>query len=115
MLLRKEVSNLEKESIKVMARNREAYHEYFVEEEMEAGIELCGTEAMTLKDKELAEFRRFDELGPGGRLYGIVIQSKHGAHCGAASRRRSFLKVNQSARRCSLLRGARAFSAPSEE
>ena len=31
---------MEKESIKVMARNREAYHEYFVEEEMEAGIEL---------------------------------------------------------------------------
>ena len=28
------------ESIRIMARNREAYHEYFVEEEMEAGIEL---------------------------------------------------------------------------
>ena len=27
---------MEKESVKVMARNREAYHEYFVEEEMEA-------------------------------------------------------------------------------
>ena len=31
---------MDKESIKVLARNREAYHEYFVEEEMEAGIEL---------------------------------------------------------------------------
>ena len=29
---------MEKDSIKVLARNREAYHEYFVEEEMEAGI-----------------------------------------------------------------------------
>ena len=38
------MSSLEKESVKVMARNREAYHEYFVEEEFEAGIELCGTE-----------------------------------------------------------------------
>ncbi len=45
------------ESIKVMARNREASHEYFIEEEMEAGIELMGTEvksiragALTLKD-----------------------------------------------------------------
>ena len=40
---------LEKESIKVMARNREAYHEYFVEEEMEAGIELCGTEVKSIR------------------------------------------------------------------
>ena len=40
---------MEKESIKVMARNREAYHEYFVEEEMEAGIELCGTEVKSLR------------------------------------------------------------------
>ena len=40
---------LDKESIKVMARNREAYHEYFVEEEMEAGIELCGTEVKSVR------------------------------------------------------------------
>ena len=40
---------LEKESIKVMARNREAYHEYFVEEEFEAGIELCGTEVKSIR------------------------------------------------------------------
>ena len=41
--------NLEKTGIKVMARNREAYHEYFVEEEMEAGIELCGTEVKSIR------------------------------------------------------------------
>ena len=35
---------MEQQGIKIMARNREAYHEYFVEEEMEAGIELVGTE-----------------------------------------------------------------------
>ena len=40
---------MEKESVKVMARNREAYHEYFVEEEMEAGIELCGTEVKSIR------------------------------------------------------------------
>lgn len=40
---------LEKANIKVMARNREAYHEYFVEEEMEAGIELCGTEVKSIR------------------------------------------------------------------
>ena len=45
----KEVICLEKESIKVMARNREAYHEYIVEEEFEAGIELCGTEVKSIR------------------------------------------------------------------
>ena len=44
-----EVSNLEKTGIKVVARNREAYHEYFVEEEMEAGIELKGTEVKSVR------------------------------------------------------------------
>ena len=47
--MRKEVICLEKENIKVMARNREAYHEYFVEEEFEAGIELCGTEVKSIR------------------------------------------------------------------
>ena len=43
------MSQLEKDNIKVMARNREAYHEYFVEEELEAGIELCGTEVKSIR------------------------------------------------------------------
>ena len=40
---------MEKESIKVMARNREASHEYFIEEEYEAGIELVGTEVKSIR------------------------------------------------------------------
>lgn len=36
-----------------MARNREAYHEYFVEEEFEAGIELCGTEVKSIRQGTL--------------------------------------------------------------
>ena len=47
------MSQLEKDSIKVMARNREAYHEYFVEEEIEAGIELCGTEVKSIRQGTL--------------------------------------------------------------
>ena len=43
------MSCLEKAGIKVMARNREAYHEYFVEEEFEAGIELVGTEVKSIR------------------------------------------------------------------
>ena len=36
-----------------MARNREAYHEYFVEEELEAGIELQGTEVKSIRQGTL--------------------------------------------------------------
>lgn len=43
----------EKDSIRVMARNREAYHEYFVEEEMEAGIALTGTEVKSIRQGTL--------------------------------------------------------------
>ena len=43
------MSHLEKANIKVMSRNREAYHEYFVEEEFEAGIELVGTEVKSIR------------------------------------------------------------------
>ena len=32
-----------------MSRNREAHHEYFVEEEYEAGIELMGTEVKSIR------------------------------------------------------------------
>ena len=47
------MSNLEKQNVKIVARNREAYHEYFVEEEMEAGIELCGTEVKSIRQGTL--------------------------------------------------------------
>ena len=47
------MSNLEKLGVKIIARNREAYHEYFVEEEMEAGIELCGTEVKSIRNGNL--------------------------------------------------------------
>ena len=40
---------MDKQSINVMATNREARHEYFIEEEFEAGIELCGTEVKSIR------------------------------------------------------------------
>ena len=40
---------MEKQSVKIIATNREARHEYFVEEEMEAGIELVGTEVKSIR------------------------------------------------------------------
>ena len=39
----------EKKGIKVMAHNRKALHDYFVEEKYEAGIELRGTEVKSVR------------------------------------------------------------------
>ena len=38
-----------KEVMKTIAANKKAYHDYFVEESMEAGIELTGTEVKSLR------------------------------------------------------------------
>ena len=44
---------MEKANIKVMSTNREARHEYFIEEEYEAGIELMGTEVKSIRQGTL--------------------------------------------------------------
>ncbi|MBE6983991.1 MAG: SsrA-binding protein SmpB [Oscillospiraceae bacterium] len=44
---------MEKQGVKIMATNREARHEYFVEEEFEAGIELSGTEVKSIRQGTL--------------------------------------------------------------
>lgn len=38
-----------KESLKTIAQNKKAYHDYFVDESYESGIELCGTEVKSLR------------------------------------------------------------------
>ena len=38
---------------KVVATNRKAYHDYFIEEKFEAGIVLKGTEVKSLRDKRV--------------------------------------------------------------
>ena len=35
--------------MKTIAQNKKAFHDYFVEESLEAGIELCGTEVKSLR------------------------------------------------------------------
>ena len=40
---------MEHKGIKIMAKNRQVYHDYFVEEEYEAGIELFGTEVKSIR------------------------------------------------------------------
>ena len=37
------------DNIKIIANNKKAYHDYFIEEKYEAGIELAGTEVKSLR------------------------------------------------------------------
>ena len=39
----------EKRGIKIAAQNRKAYHDYFVEDKYEAGIQLAGTEVKSIR------------------------------------------------------------------
>ena len=38
-----------KDSVKLIANNKKAYHEYFILEKYEAGISLCGTEVKSIR------------------------------------------------------------------
>ena len=40
---------MEHPPVKQIASNRKAYHDYFVEDKYEAGIELCGTEVKSIR------------------------------------------------------------------
>lgn len=40
---------MEKKSLRTIAQNKKAFHDYFVKESMEAGIELTGTEVKSLR------------------------------------------------------------------
>ena len=43
------MAETKKNGNKTIAENRKAFHDYFVEESFEAGIELCGTEVKALR------------------------------------------------------------------
>ena len=38
-----------KQAVKIIAQNKKAFHDYFVEEKYEAGISLCGTEVKSIR------------------------------------------------------------------
>lgn len=40
---------MEKKGVKIAAQNRKAYHDYYVEDKYEAGIELAGTEVKSIR------------------------------------------------------------------
>lgn len=42
-----------KENTKTIAQNKKAFHDYFIDESFEAGIELAGTEVKSLRDSRV--------------------------------------------------------------
>ena len=44
---------MEKSKTKAVAQNRKAYHDYFIEDQFEAGIELSGTEVKSIRQGSL--------------------------------------------------------------
>jgi len=44
---------MEKDTVKTVAQNKKAYHDYFVLEEYEAGIELFGTEIKSIRQSKV--------------------------------------------------------------
>lgn len=59
---------------KIIARNKKAYHEYFVEDTYEAGIELCGTEVKSLRNGQVNIKDSFCHIKDGQlTVYGMHI------------------------------------------
>ncbi|MCR5256464.1 MAG: SsrA-binding protein SmpB [Acetatifactor sp.] len=40
---------MERETKKLIANNKKAYHDYFIDDKYEAGVELCGTEVKSMR------------------------------------------------------------------
>lgn len=62
------------DAIRIIANNRAAYHEYFVEDKFEAGIELFGTEVKSLRGGRVNLKDSFCRIDNGELVaYGIHI------------------------------------------
>mgnify|MGYP000095140847 FL=1 len=63
-----------KESIKLIANNKKAYHDYFIEDTYEAGIALAGTEVKSLRMGKCSIKESFIRIEKGEMLiYGMHI------------------------------------------
>lgn len=60
---------MEKAATKTISMNRQARHEYFVEESFEAGIELCGTEVKSLRAGSCNLKDSWCEISSGGEIF----------------------------------------------
>ena len=57
-----------KKGIKIIAENRKAYHDYFIENDYEAGISLLGAEVKSIRQKEVSLEGSFVRV-ENGRAY----------------------------------------------
>ena len=63
-----------KESIKLIANNKKAYHDYFIEDTYEAGISLAGTEVKSLRMGKCSVKESFIRIEKGEvMVYGMHI------------------------------------------
>lgn len=63
-----------KSSVKQIASNRKAYHDYFIEDKLEAGIELAGTEVKSIRQGSVNLKDSFCAVKDGEMfLYGMHI------------------------------------------
>ena len=51
--------------VKILAQNKSAYHEFFIEEKIEAGIELFGTEVKSIRQGKLNLKESYCEIDEG--------------------------------------------------
>lgn len=63
-----------KEEMKLVANNKKAYHDYFIEEKYEAGLVLCGTEVKSLRQGKCSIKEAFIRIENGEvYIYGMHI------------------------------------------
>ena len=64
-----------KESVLVVCTNRKAYHDYFIEDTYQAGLELLGAEVKSIRQKELSLEGSFVRVENGqARVYQMHIK-----------------------------------------
>ncbi len=69
----------EKTGIKIVTQNKKAYHDYFVDEKYEAGIELFGTEVKSIRGGAINLKDSYCRV-EGGELYAIGIHVSPDEH-----------------------------------
>ena len=63
-----------KESFKLVANNKKAYHDYFIDDKIEAGIELFGTEVKSIRMGKCSVKESFINIEKGEMfIYGMHI------------------------------------------
>ena len=63
-----------KENVKLIANNKKAYHDYFIEDKYEAGISLAGTEVKSLRQGKCSIKESFVRIEKGEVfIYGMHI------------------------------------------